>query len=702
VALGVGWAAFAERRSGLEAIEAARLGAEAERMEGTLRLAHLRPAHDLTPVYAEIRATVEALRSAGGRAGAAARAFAVGRGLQLLGEAEGARASLEEAWSLGFQRPEAALALGLLDGERYARERAGLPRIDDPRRKAERIAVLRARWRDPAVARLRLVPAATEADRALLEARIALVEERWLDAAALSRSAQAAGADPLESGTLEGEALLRRALEVHETRDVPGTLSPLAEAKRVLRSAADIGRSAPRPRLLLAQVLMTEANVRLQREPPRAGLYRPAMEVLGEALALDPGNPELLVARSEIEAEQGRMARQLGADPGPELAAAVASADAATRAAPGMRSAWERLAWSCLNFARELRDARYEVRWAWEKGIAAATRAEALAPESSVPPSLLSQMHADRAETTEIGGGDARDDVRAALAAARRVLEIGDRPVVSRILLAQALRQEATSRFGRGEDAEASFAEAAGVLAEAFRYGENQIVAGFGVQIGVLWAEAGLLEGRVPRAALAAVEPWAAALEPRAGGDLIASAQLGELAVLQAAAAVRAGRDPGPDLARATRLLEPVVKAGVYPPARGRLGEGELTRAAWLASRGRDPGPALAAAGRHARAMKSADPASPDGWRLEAEEILLRPAPTRGDLRRARSALSEALSRLDGDARLIALRGLAELRAGDAEAARTSLAEAERRNGRLAWVAELRARVRGVPATTGG
>jgi len=664
-------------------------------MESALRLAHLSPAHDLAPVYAGIRAKVEELARSRGSAGAAARAFAVGRGLQLLRDADAARAALDQAWTLGFRRPEVALALGLLDGERYAHERQRLPRIDDAQKKAARIAELRARYREPAVARLRLAAASTEADRALLEARIALVEERYPDAAALARKAREAGADPLEASTLEGEAFLRLALERYETRDLDGTLAPLAEAIPALRRAAEIGRSAPRPRLLLAQALLQQQTARQQREPVRKDRFDEALRVADEGLALDASDVDLLIVRSQVFAEQGRLARQLGVDPGPALAAAVGAADAATRAAPGKGSAWERLAWACLNYARELRDVGYGVDWAWEKGIAAARRAQELDPESSVPPTLLSQMYTDRAETFGIRGADVRADVEAALAAARRVVELGDRPFVSRLQLSQALRQDATTRWSQGEDGEPLFAESARVFGEAMALAKDQPgTAGFGVQIGVLWVEAGLLEGRVPEAALAAVAPWAATLEQRVDSDVVAAAQLSELFVLRAFAELLAGRDPGPALAKAWPLLERTRKAGIYPPIVGRMAECELLRAGWLAAGHGDPAPALAAARRLAGEMKQANPALADGWRLEAEEVLLSTKPTPADLARARAASAKMLSITPEDPRLLAISGHVALAAGDAEGAKAALAKAEEHGGRLAWTKALRERVR--------
>lgn len=693
--LAAGWAALAERRAGLEAVEAARLGAEAQRMESALRLAHLSPAHDLTPAYDAIRRTVSELRGGSGGPGAAARAFAVGRGLQLLGEAEAARAALEEAWALGFRRPEAALALGLLDAEQYARERAQLPRIDDPARKAARLEALRARFGAPAVARLRRAPAGTQADRDLLEARLAIVEDRWAEAARLARAAAERGADPLDASTAEGEALLRLGQAAFERRSHEETLAAMEAAAAALHRAAAIGRSAPRPRLLLAQALQGAESAREHRDPSRRGGYDAALAAVEEGLRLDPRDPELLLARSEILADQGRVARRVGLSPGPPLAAAVAAADAATLAAPASRRAWDRLAWACVNYVRELRDLGFEVDWALEKGIAAAGRAQALEPESSVPPSMLVNLRFLAAELAAIRGRDGRADAAAAIQAARRVVELGDRPVISRALLSQALLQDAVAHAARGGASEERFAEAARTLAEAQdRGGDPAELAGHGVYLASIWAEVLVEEGRSPRPALAAGEAWLGRLRARAGDDAVAAAQLGELAVIEAAGAVLEGRDPEPDLARAVPLLERSLQAGVSSALWGRLAEAELVRAAWAVRAGRDGRAALAAAARHAEAMQRADPKAPDGWRLAASVALAAPVPTPALLRRGLAAADRALTLAPGEARLHAQRGLLLAALGDRAGARAALATAEQANPRLSRVAALRERLR--------
>jgi hypothetical protein len=92
--------------------------------------------------------------------------------------------------------------------------------------------------------------------------------------------------------------------------------------------------------------------------------------------------------------------------------------------------------------------------------------------------------------------------------------------------------------------------------------------------------------------------------------------------------------------------------------------------------------------------MKTADPTLPDGWRLEVEAILGARSPAPPQLRPARAASAPARKLDPTEARLHALHGLVLAASGDRAGAAAALAEAERRNPRLARVAELRERLR--------
>ena len=67
----------------------------------------------------------------------------------------------------------AARALGESEGRIYARELGMMGRVDEPARRRARLDDLARRYREPALARLRGLEAASEGDRLLISARIA-------------------------------------------------------------------------------------------------------------------------------------------------------------------------------------------------------------------------------------------------------------------------------------------------------------------------------------------------------------------------------------------------------------------------------------------------------------------------------------------------------------------------------------------------
>ena len=111
-----GWTSF---RSRTQSLEAARMGSLAADMESTLRMAYLSPAFNQKPLLAGIRAQVDHLRARPMGQVSPAGIFVVGKGLEALGDDDGARPYLEAAWSRGFRTPESAESLGFLMGRLY-------------------------------------------------------------------------------------------------------------------------------------------------------------------------------------------------------------------------------------------------------------------------------------------------------------------------------------------------------------------------------------------------------------------------------------------------------------------------------------------------------------------------------------------------------------------------------------------------------
>src|SRR5262249_25662552 len=138
------------------------------------------------------RAEVERLRPEAARGGGPAN-FALGKGLELTGDLEAARAAYERAWSAGLRTPRVAEGLGTTLGVLYRRAFELARDTLAPAAREERLRALRADLREPAIRSLSLggdagwrVP--------YFKASIALLEEDFPGARA--RAAEALAADP--------------------------------------------------------------------------------------------------------------------------------------------------------------------------------------------------------------------------------------------------------------------------------------------------------------------------------------------------------------------------------------------------------------------------------------------------------------------------------------------------------------------------
>lgn len=257
--VGLAYTIVASRRSGLRALESARMGAEAAAMESALQREFLLPAHDLRPAFQAIRQKMAEL-AADQSSTEAPRAYALGRGHQLLEEWAEARAQLQRARSLGFRTPEGDLAYGLVLAELY-RQGAGQARtIPDPSVRKTRLEALRTELLLPAVAAIQAHAAAMPERTHLLGARVALLEGRFDEAIQQARAAQAAPLAAADALLVEAQARMeqREALYVKHAHEQ--ALEALVQTQRALEQARDIARSDPRVAEALVQCSLLRAS----------------------------------------------------------------------------------------------------------------------------------------------------------------------------------------------------------------------------------------------------------------------------------------------------------------------------------------------------------------------------------------------------------------------------------------------------------
>jgi serine/threonine-protein kinase len=290
--LSLGWTAWSRRQADLEALEAARLGALGESMEAELRMEYLMPAHDVRPALAKVRAQVEALRAQAARGGGAA-SFALGKGLELLGDVEGARAAYERAWAKGFHSPRVAEGLGNALGEQYRQAHRRALETLEPSAREARLAVLRAELRDPAIRYLTLAEAGGWRP-AFLQASIALLEGDFPTARARAADVLAAGPSRYEALVLQAEAFTEEADQLAEGGRSDEAVEASRRAGALVEEAARFGRSDPRvARARLRAEFRHLKQVSMKGQPLQALLASIAKSV-EVAKGLDPEDPSVL------------------------------------------------------------------------------------------------------------------------------------------------------------------------------------------------------------------------------------------------------------------------------------------------------------------------------------------------------------------------------------------------------------------------
>jgi serine/threonine-protein kinase len=689
VAAGGGWALWTSRRAGAEALDAARLGAAAEAMESRVRMEHLSPPHDLRPALAAVRAEVDALRAAGAAATGPAQ-LALGTGLEILGDLDGAREAYERAWGAGFRTPRLAERLGFALGRLYQREVERAARSLRPEAREARTAELRAGLRDPALRHL------AQGERGgwrgpYLRAFVALIEEDF--AAARVRAGEALAADEgrYEARLLEGEAWLLEAAALLDAQKLAEAESAARRGGERLEEARDWGRSDPRLHELIAKGHDLVATSRTRRGLPDEGRFGMALQALEQASALDADAAGPLVLRAEVLVEwSGTLGDS--AVPGP--------LDLLEQASGLLRSALEkdprnvrarlRLANASYRRAFRLRQLGRPSQPAVDEGLSAVAAAAAAAPEDPDWRFAGMLLRAEEAEERQRTGGDGAPAYREAVRLGEEALRLGYRsPVAVQGLMGQALVQLGREAWLSGRDPRPEVARGVELSEEARRAAPGHanraahLLFALGTESEMLAAVGD--DPRPPLARALFVADEALGSSP---GHPVLIVNKGELLLREAALRARAGEDPRATLAEAERLLLEGARAfGGRTVVLESLASVPAAEARWRAARGLDPADALARAERaFAEVLRSqpdargAREALADAARERAAWFASQGRPAAAEARRGLAHVEKAIAAGGRDARLWVLRARLEVLSGDREAARRSLATARERN----------------------
>ncbi len=317
------WAAWTQQRASAEALDAARLGALGEALETRLRMEYLSPAHDLRPALAKVRAEVGALRPIAARGGGPSN-FALAKGLELVGDIEGARTAYERAWAAGFRTTRVAEGLGSALAASYERASQRAVESLDPAAREARLKALQAELRDRGVRLLK--QAGAEGWRAAyLSAEIALLEGDT--AAARARADEVLSLEPgrYEARLLQARAWLADSLQLSGESKGTEAVAAADRALPLLEEATLFGRSDPAVARMRLRVLIQRLTVRERNGGAAEADIAPVREAIARAAALDPDAPATVLGRARLANFEAVRAQRRGlAFSAPPLAEAVA------------------------------------------------------------------------------------------------------------------------------------------------------------------------------------------------------------------------------------------------------------------------------------------------------------------------------------------------------------------------------------------
>ncbi len=303
-------------RAQLRAAE--RFSMESKDIEHLLRLERMRPAHDMRPAYAKVRARMHRLRTKLDGMGKAAQGpgyFSLGRGFLSIGENRPALEALEKAWALGFRTPDSAYGLGrahvglfwedkrragFLGDRQMEREAAKLhfPLAKDFFAKAEGQS-----FEHPALAEAWLARMNRDTEGALSKISMAVKEDPW----------------DFEAKTYEVSALARLGFDGQRKGDDDLARKWYDKAEEASTVALALGRSDENSYQVDLNWRLAWIGSRFERGEPDIRNMNEVERLSEQLLSINPENPVSVSNKLLVIYYKALAAFEAGRNPNPEL-----------------------------------------------------------------------------------------------------------------------------------------------------------------------------------------------------------------------------------------------------------------------------------------------------------------------------------------------------------------------------------------------
>ncbi|MDC3955321.1 serine/threonine-protein kinase [Polyangium jinanense] len=336
------------QRAAHQATLSREIGESVKEMEFFLRNAYGLPLHDVDRerrIVRERLLTIASWMDTAVEISVGPGHYALGCGYLALQEHAEALAHLKQAEAAGYRYVGLDYSMGMALSEIYKNELADTKRMEGERQK-QRIAVIEAEYKLPALVHLKAALGGKIAAPAYVEGLIAYHEGRHEEALAKAREAFEKAPWLYEARKLEGDVLFAMGRKYgHDAAFDHEKMSHwFGQAGEAYRAAADIGSSDPAVHVAMCELFTQEMNGARAAQKPLRPSFAAAQEACGRAIAASPatglGHLQLAQLHSHFA---WHVAVGDAPDEQPEVAIAKAiehAEEAARRSAEGEPMAW--------------------------------------------------------------------------------------------------------------------------------------------------------------------------------------------------------------------------------------------------------------------------------------------------------------------------------------------------------------------------
>lgn len=317
------------------------IASDVSNMEYIMRLACLRPLHDVAREKGQVRALMSHVQNRMKEAGPIADgpgSYAIGRGHLALNEIPEAREALDHAWSSGFRPPEAAYALGMVYGKLYADELVRVVRIGNAEQRAIQLKKIQADYLAPAQDYLQK-GASAELDSSDYVRALLLFfedkEDKRKEALETAEAGRKQHPEIYEFDLLEAEIYKYEAGRANQKGDYDEAQRNFDLAAGKYKSAADYARSDSRAYSGLCELGSDLVEMKLYGEGgDLAPLIQKGLDSCRTAVASDSENADNYVGECYIYRYLGESQIDSGQDAKEALDHAINSGQTAVRLDP--------------------------------------------------------------------------------------------------------------------------------------------------------------------------------------------------------------------------------------------------------------------------------------------------------------------------------------------------------------------------------